>query len=143
MICGFNNTKGRSICYSGVLKIPETIDTHNSPDMLALITKNGEFRFKLLDIDMIQFDSKDISDYVVYVKGMTFNVICDEKSNNKITANKLYNLWQKRLLIESLKYENFNERFKIAVNLLRKITQNKDPSDNEEKDNEKQETENL
>lgn len=49
MICGFNNN-GTSICYSGVLKIPETIDTRNSPDMLALKTNNGEFRFKLMDI---------------------------------------------------------------------------------------------
>ena len=88
MICGFNDN-GRSICYSGVLKISETIDTHNSPDMLALITKNGEFRFKLLDIDMIQFDSKDVLDYVIYVKGMTFNVICDAKSYKQITAYKL------------------------------------------------------
>ena len=127
MICGFNDN-GRSICYSGVLKIPETIDTHNSPDMLALITKNGEFRFKLLDIDMIQFNSEDVLDYVIYVKGMTFNIICDVKSDKQITADKLYDLWQKRLLIESLKHENFNERIKTISRLLRKMTQNKDLS---------------
>ena len=97
--------------------------------MLALITKNGEFRFKLLDIDMIQFDSKDVLDYVIYVKGMTFNVICDAKSDKQITADKLYDLWSKRLLIESLKYENFNERIKTIARLLRKMTQNKDLSD--------------
>lgn len=131
MICGFNNNC-TSICYSGVLKIPETIDTHNSPDMLALKTNNGEFRFKLMDIDMIQFNSEDVLDYVIYVKGMSFNVICDAESDHQITAHRLYDLWQKHLLIESLKCENFNERIKSIARLLRKMTQNKDLS-NEEK----------
>lgn len=81
---------------------------------------------------MIQFNSEDVSDYVIYVKGMTFNVICDAQSDNQITYNRLYDLWQKHLLIESLKRENFNERIKTIARLLRKMTQNKDLS-NEEK----------
>lgn len=142
MICGFND-KGRSICYTGALKIVEPIDVH-SPDMLALITKNGEFRFKLSDIDIIQFDSENVLDYVVYVKGMTFNVICDAKLDKQITADKLYSLWQTYLLVESLKLENFNERFKIAVDLLRKAEQNKNSLNKEKDDGDgKQESENL
>ena len=110
--------------------------------MLALITKTGEFRFKLSDIDMIQFDSEGVSDYVIYVKGMAFNVICDTKSDEQITADKLYTLWQKHLLVESLKRKSFNERFKMIASLLKEIAQNKD-SLNKEKDNGKQETEDL
>ena len=102
--------------------------------MLAFTTKSSEFRFKLSDIDMIQIDPECALDYVIYVKGMAFNVICDAKSDEQITANKLYSVWQKHLSVESLKRKNFNKRFnKMIVNLLM----------NKEKDNGRQETEDL
>ena len=137
MIC-LNDKGYNKPCYTGILKILGSADCC----MLALITKTGEFRFKLSDIDVIQFDSEGVSDYVVYVKGMAFNIICDAKSDEQITADKLYSLWQKYLLIESLKRKSFNERFKIMASLLKEIVQNKD-SLNEEKDNGRQETEDL
>ena len=64
---------------------------------------------------------------------MAFNVICDAKSDKQITADKLYNSWQKYLSIESLKCKNFDKRFKMIANLLM----------SEEKDNGRQETEDL
>ena len=137
MIC-LNDKGYNKPCYTGTLKILGSADCC----MLALITKTGEFRFKLSDIDMIQFDSEGVSDYVIYVKGMAFNVICDTKSDEQITADKLYTLWQKHLLMESLKRKSFNERFKMIASLLKEIAQNKD-SLNKEKDNGKQETEDL
>ena len=91
---------------------------------------------------VIQFDSEGVSDYVIYVKGMAFNVICDAESDEQITADKLYTLWQKHLLIESLKRKSFNERFKMVASLLKEIAQNKDLL-GEEKDNGRQETEDL
>ena len=111
-----------TINHAGTLKILGS----NCVYMLAFITKTGEFRFKLSDIDMIQFDSEGVSDYVIYVKGMAFNVICDTKSDEQITADKLYTLWQKYLLVESLKRKSFNERFKMIASLLKEIAQNKD-----------------
>ena len=137
MIC-LNDKGYNKPCYTGTLKILGSADCC----MLSLITKTGEFRFKLSDIDVIQFDSEGVSDYVVYVKGMAFNVICDTKSDEQITADKLYTLWQKHLLVESLKRKSFNERFKMIANLLKEIAQNKD-SLNKEKDNGRQETEDL
>ena len=137
MIC-LNDKGYNKPCYTGTLKILGSADCC----MLALITKTGEFRFKLSDIDMIQFDSEGVSDYVIYVKGMAFNVICDTKSDEQITADKLYTLWQKHLLVESLKRKSFNERFKMMASLLKEIAQNKD-SLNKEKDNGKQEIEDL
>ena len=137
MIC-LNDKGYNKPYYTGTLKILGSDCVY----MLALITKTGEFRFKLSDIDMIQFDSEGVSDYVIYVKGMAFNVICDAKSDEQITADKLYTLWQKYLLVESLKRKSFNERFKMIASLLKEIAQNKD-SLNEEKDNGRQETEDL
>lgn len=67
------------------------------------------------DIDMIQIDSQDALDYVIYVKGMAFNVICDAKSDKRITADKLYNLWRKHLLTESLERKDFIKRFKTIA----------------------------
>ena len=49
---------------------------------------------------------------------------------------------KKHLSVESLKRKNFNERFKMIASLLKEITQNKD-SLSEEKDNGRQETEDL
>lgn len=129
MIC-INNKGGYNTCHTGTLKI---LSLDYDVYMLAFTTKNSEFRFKLSDIDMIQIDSKDALDYVIYVKGMAFNVICDSKSDKQITADKLYTLWQKHLSVESLKRKNFDKRFKIIANLLM----------NEEKDNGRQETEDL
>ena len=137
MIC-LNDKGYNKPCYTGVLKILGSADCC----ILALITKTGEFRFKLSDIDVIQFDSEGVSDYIIYVKGMAFNVICDANSDEQITADKLYTLWQKHLLIESLKRKSFNERFKMVASLLKEIASNKD-SLNEEKDNGRQETEDL
>ena len=125
MIC-INDRGGYNTCHTGTLKI---LSLDYDVYMLAFTTKSGEFRFKLSDIDMIQIDSEDALDYVIYVKGMAFNVICDAKSDEQITANKLYNLLQKYLSVESLKRKSFNERF----NLL----------NNEEKDNGRKETEDL
>lgn len=129
MIC-INDRGGYNICHTGTLKI---LSLDYDVYMLAFTTKSSEFRFKLSDIDMIQIDPNDSLDYVIYIKGMTFNVICDANSDKQITADKLYALWQKYLSIESLKCKNFNKRFNIIANLLM----------NEEKDNERQETEDL
>lgn len=129
MIC-INDRGGYNTCHTGTLKI---LSLDYGVYMLAFTTKSSEFRFKLSDIDMIQIDSKDALDYVIYVKGMAFNVICDAKSDEQITANKLYNLWQKHLSVESLKRKSFNERFKMIANLLM----------NEEKNNGRQETKDL
>lgn len=129
MIC-INDRGGYNTCHTGTLKM---FSLDYGVYMLAFTTKSSEFRFKLSDIDMIQIDSKDALDYVIYVKGMAFNVICDAKSDEQITANKLYNLWQKHLSVESLKRKSFNERFKMIANLLM----------NEEKNNGRQETKDL
>lgn len=138
MIC-INDRGSYNTCYTGTLKI---LSLDYDVYMLAFTTKSSEFRFKLSDIDMIQVDPDDGLDCVIYIKGMVFNVICDAKSDKQITADKLYTLWQKHLLIESLKRKSFNERFKMVASLLKEIAQNKD-SLNEEKDNGRQETENL
>lgn len=129
MIC-INDRGGYNTCHTGTLKI---LSLDYDVYMLAFTTKSSEFRFKLSDIDMIQIDPDDGLDYVIYIKGMAFNVICDAKSDEQITANKLYNVWQKYLSIESLKCKNFDKRFKMIANLLM----------NEEKDNGRQETEDL
>ena len=129
MIC-INDRGGYNTCHTGTLKI---LSLDCDVYMLAFTTKSSEFRFKLSDIDMIQIDPDDGLDYVIYIKGMAFDVICDAKSDKQITANKLYNLWQKYLSIESLKRKNFDKRFKMIANLLM----------NEEKDNGRQETEDL
>ena len=129
MIC-INDRGGYNTCHTGTLKI---LSLDYDVYMLAFTTKSSEFRFKLSDIDMIQIDPDDGLDYVIYIKGMAFNVICDAKSDEQITANKLYNLWQKYLSIESLKRKNFNKRFDIIANLLM----------NEEKNNGGQETKDL
>ena len=129
MIC-INDRGGYNTCHTGTLKI---LSLDYDVYMLAFTTKSSEFRFKLSDIDMIQIDPDDGLDYVIYIKGMAFNVICDAKSDEQITANKLYNLWQKYLSIESLKCKNFNKRFDIIANLLM----------NEEKNNGGQETKDL
>ena len=129
MIC-INDRGGYNTCHTGTLKI---LSLDYDAYMLAFTTKSSEFRFKLSDIDMIQIDPDDGLDYVIYIKGMAFNVICDAKSDEQITANKLYNVWQKYLSIESLKCKNFDKRFKMIANLLM----------NEEKDNGRQETKDL
>lgn len=129
MIC-INDRGGYNTCHTGTLKI---LSLDYDVYMLAFTTKSSEFRFKLSDIDMIQIDSKDALDYVIYVKGMAFNVIYDAKSDKQITADKLYTLWQKHLSVESLKRKSFNKRFEMIANLLM----------NEEKDNGRQETEDL
>lgn len=129
MIC-INDRGSYNTCHTGTLKM---LSLDYGVYILAFTTKSSEFRFKLSDIDMIQIDSKDALDYVIYVKGMAFNVICDAKSDEQITANKLYNLWQKHLSVESLKRKSFNERFKMIANLLM----------NEEKNNGRQETKDL
>ena len=128
MICINNDRGGYNTCYKGTLRI---LSLYYDVYMLAFTTKSSEFRFKLSDIDIIQIDSED--DYVIYVKGMAFNVICDAKSDKQITADKLYSVWQKHLSVESLKRKNFNKRFEMIANLLM----------NEEKDNGRQETEDL
>ena len=129
MIC-INDRGSYNTCHTGTLKI---LSLAYDVYMLAFTTKSSEFRFKLSDIDMIQVDPDDGLNYVIYVKGMAFNVIRDAKSDKQITADKLYALWQKYLSIESLKYKNFDKRFKMIANLLM----------NEEKDNGRQETEDL
>lgn len=129
MIC-INDRGGYNTCHTGTLKI---LSLDYDVYMLAFTTKSSEFRFKLSDIDMIQIDSEDALDYVIYVKGMAFNVIYDAKSDKQITADKLYTLWQKHLSVESLKRKSFNKRFEMIANLLM----------NEEKDNGRQETEDL
>lgn len=119
---------GYNTCYKGTLRI---LSLDYDVYMLAFTTKGSEFRFKLSDIDMIQIGCA--LDYVIYVKSIAFNVICDAKSDKQITADKLYTLWQKHLSVESLKRKNFNKRFEMIANLLM----------NEEKDNGRQETEDL
>lgn len=130
MICINNDRGGYNTCYKGTLRI---LSLDYDVYMLAFTTKSNEFRFKLSDIDMIQIDPECALDYVIYVKGMAFNVICDAKSDEQITANKLYSVWQKHLSVESLKRKNFNKRFEMIANLLM----------NKEKDNGRQETEDL
>ena len=129
MIC-INDRGSYNTCYTGTLKI---LSLDYDVYMLAFTTKSSEFRFKLSDIDMIQVDPDDGLDCVIYIKGMIFNVICDAKSDEQITADKLYALWQKYLSIESLKCKNFDKRFKMIANLLM----------NEEKNDGGQETKDL